>query len=72
MELSEVKQYLKKGDQSKIAKMANVSRSTVYHTLNGKFENSLVLKCAGTIAEERKKEMNTAISELRSELGGRI
>ena len=57
MELSEIKEYLRNGDQGLIASMSGSSKNTVSRTLRGIHRNKIVLHCAEIVANNRKQQM---------------
>lgn len=71
MENADVRQHLKRGDISRIAKQLNVSHYTVYAELSGNRDTlkaSEIRKAAAEIISERKAKENEARAALAAAL----
>jgi hypothetical protein len=63
--LKECYNSLKKGDVSKIAKNANVSRQAVWQVANGVFKNELIAKSIILLGKMRKQEQENKLNQLK-------
>lgn len=66
MNLKKIKKYLKKGDITKIAEKAGVSRAMAYQVLNEEKNNDTVIDEAIALAKQRKSENENRIKEIES------
>ena len=62
MDLAEIRDYLKVGDQTDIARKLGVDRKTVYRAINGLSKSPRVLYAAEIVAKRNKEEVEKAVS----------
>lgn len=67
-DLIQLYRKLKKGDVSKVASLAGVSRQSVWLVAQGKFRNDLVIEAIKKIAQKRKEEQEKKLRKLEQSL----